>query len=291
MKSLTPSRWILLTGLSGAGKNTALKILEDQGYAAIDNLPVDLLPGLIELLKKSQKTLTKLVLGLDIRARDFLKHPSQALEAFHQENIFPQLIFLDCSDQVLIQRFSESRRPHPLSIKGQTLQRAIHKERELLQEIKFHAHKIFDTSQLHIHELKRQIHQYLSKNERTAPLNIHLLSFGFREGVPPEADMVFDVRFLKNPHFEPQLRSRSGTNASVKKFVFEQKDAQLFLKKILDLLIFLIPRFLQEGKSHLTLAFGCTGGKHRSVAMVETLAEKLSQKGWDLARIHRDLND
>lgn len=288
-KPQATTRWILLTGLSGSGKTSALKILEDQGFSVIDNLPVALVPPLIHFFQRSRKNIPKLILGMDARGKDFLNSYHKVIQVLEEATIRPEILFFDCSARVLIQRFSESRRPHPLQKKRQTLSKAIAEEKKILQPLQEIATRVFDTSHMNVHQLKKALHRYLALSEKILPLTVNLVSFGFKSGTPPEADLIFDVRFLKNPYFEPRLKNRPGTSPSVKKFVLEQKDAQYFIQKVSSFLTFLIPRFQKEGKNQLTIGLGCTGGQHRSVALVEALQEKLSQKNWELAKIHRDL--
>jgi len=283
------TRWILLTGLSGSGKTTALKVLEDQGFSAIDNLPVQLLPSLIHLLQKTRVKIPKLVLGMDARGKDFLNSYQNVIQLFKEGGMRPEILFFDCNEKVLIRRFSESRRPHPLRKKRETLSKAIAEEKRILQPLREMASQVFDTSNLNIHQLKISVHRYLSRHQEIQPLNVNLISFGFKMGVPADADMIFDARFLKNPFFEPSLKNRLGTTPSIKKYVGNQKEAKVFMTKVSDLLSFLLPKFQKEGKTTLNIGFGCTGGKHRSVALVEILQEKLSKKNWEIAKIHRDL--
>ncbi len=283
------ARWVLVTGVSGSGKTAALKVLEDQGFFAIDNLPVALLSPLVQLLTRSQDSFPKIALGMDVRGKDFLTSYQEVLANLKIWGIRPEILFFDCAKKVLIRRYSESRRPHPLK-KGGTLLRAINEESKQLRPIKKLATHVFDTSSTSIHQLKENLLRYLSLKERLSPLQITLISFGYKFGLPAEADILLDTRFLNNPYFVPKLKNVNGTKPSVQKFVLNQKNARIFLRKVIPLLKFLIPLFEKEGKTRLTVAFGCTGGKHRSVAIVETLKKNLKLTGYDLNAVHRDVS-
>lgn len=280
--------WILVTGLSGAGKSTGLKVLEDEGYFTIDNLPLALLPSLLGILKKSPRHFPRVVLGMDARETDFLTTPNQVLHLLREAGIKPAILFFECQIPVLIRRYSESRRPHPLG-KGSSLAKAITKEQRALAPLRELATKVIDTTHLTIHDLKQTLRHFVHGPGREPKFAVNLLSFGFKNGLPPEADLVLDVRFFQNPFFVPALKRLDGRSPSVQKFVLEQSSAKVFLKRTLDLLRFLLPHYQKEGKAQLTLAVGCTGGKHRSVAIVETLAKRLLDRRWTLQKIHRDI--
>jgi len=280
--------WILVTGLSGAGKSTALKVLEDEGYFNIDNLPVALLPSLVAMLKKSPRHFPRVVLGMDAREKDFLDRPNEILHLLRDAGIKPKILFFECQIPVLIRRYSESRRPHPLG-KGSSLAKAIGKEQVALAPLRELATRVFDTTTLNIHDLKQALRHFLHGPGREPKFTVHLLSFGFKNGLPPEADLVLDVRFFQNPFFVPALKRLDGRSPSVQKFVLEQKSAKVFLKRTVDLLRFLLPQYQKEGKAQLTVAVGCTGGKHRSVTIVEALAKRLKDRRWTLQKIHRDI--
>ncbi len=288
MKKPGSIRWILLTGLSGSGKTTVLKMLEDQGFFTIDNLPFELLPSLIQLLKRSKKNFPRIVLGMDVREKKFLEHYTEFLQTLRGSRIHPEIIFLESRDDVLIRRFSENRRPHPLG-RQYSLPKAIAEERRLLRPLKKSATRIYDTSEMNVHILKKAVRQYLNPARNAHSLALNLLSFGFKYGPPLEADIFFDVRFLANPYFVPKLKDLDGRARSVQNFVLKQKDAKTFLKQVINLLKFLVPRYQKEGKSYLTVAFGCTGGKHRSIAIVEGLGKKLGRKKAALKIVHRDI--
>lgn len=289
MKKKPPHRrWILVTGLSGSGKSTALKILEDQGFFAIDNLPVALLPSLVQMLRPSKTHFPRVALGMDAREKGFLNYHAQVLQALADSGVEPEVLFLDSSEKVLIRRFSESRRPHPLGKQG-SLAQAIAEEKHRLQRLKKIATKVLDSSGMSVHDLKKALKNYLHPQKPVPAYSITLISFGFKHGIPAETDLFFDVRFLDNPYFVPRLKNLDGRSRSVKNYVLKQKDAKIFLRHLMSFLKFLLPRYQKEGKNHLTVALGCTGGKHRSVALAEELRLLLKRKGWETATLHRDL--
>lgn len=277
-----------MTGLSGAGKTTALKVLEDEGYFSIDNLPLGLLPSLLGMLKKSRRHFPKVVLGMDAREKNFLDSYPEVLNALREAGIRPEILFFECQPAVLIRRYSESRRPHPLGRRS-SLAKAIAEEQRRLAPLRDKATKIFDTTEVNIHSLKSMLRRYLHGSAKKPKFEVHLLSFGFKNGLPAEADLVFDVRFFQNPFFVPQLKGLDGRSRPVQKFVLEQKIAKTFLAQVLKLLKFLLPLYQKEGKSQLTIAVGCTGGRHRSVAVVEALGKKLRGPRWELQTLHRDI--
>ncbi|HKY64416.1 MAG TPA: RNase adapter RapZ [bacterium] len=280
-------RWILVTGLSGAGKTTALKVLEDEGYFPIDNLPTALLSSLTKLLKKSKRHFPKVVLGMDAREKGFLTHYEDVLRALHQANVYPRIFFFEARPEVLIRRYSESRRPHPMAKAG-GLARAIAEEARRLAPLKEKADLVFDTSAMNIHLLKQAIRSGLYGRGKKPPFVVRLVSFGFKHGLPSEADIVLDVRCFENPYFVPRLKRLDGRSPAVQRFVLGQKSAQGFLKQTLKLLKTLLPLYEKEGKSQLTVAFGCTGGCHRSVAIVEAVKKGLKDRRWEVRWEHRD---
>jgi len=280
-------RWILVTGLSGAGKTTALKVLEDEGYFPIDNLPTALLSSLTKLLKKSKRHFPKVVLGMDAREKGFLTHYEQVLRTLHEAGVKPRIFYLECRPEVLIRRYSESRRPHPMAKAG-GLARAIAEETRQLAPLKEKADLVFDTSSMSIHLLKQAIRVELRGKGKKPRLLVRLVSFGFKHGLPSEADIVLDVRCFENPYFVPRLKRLDGRSPAVQRFVLGQKSAQGFLKQTLKLLKTLLPLYEKEGKSQLTVAFGCTGGRHRSVAIAEAVKKGLKDRRWESRIEHRD---
>jgi len=280
---------VIISGLSGAGKSAAIKCFEDIGFFCVDNLPPPLLPKFVELCLAPGSEVARVALGLDIRNRDFLNAFHDIYEMLCKEGYPVELLFIEAKDEVLIRRFSESRRPHPLG-RGRAISEGILEEREKLSGLRNIAHQIIDTSDLSPSELKKTITQDYVLQEGGNPLHISLISFGFKFGVPSDLDMLFDVRFLKNPYFQRELRFQTGDDKPVQEFVYAQKESEIFITKLVDLLDFLIPLYEHDGKSYLTLGIGCTGGKHRSVSIVNLLNEVLKQKGREISARHRDIH-
>ncbi|MCC6998834.1 MAG: RNase adapter RapZ [Deltaproteobacteria bacterium] len=277
-------RIVVVTGMSGAGKSTALKALEDLGFYCADNLPMPLLKQFVELLGQI-KNLAKVALVVDARAGEFLGGFQAVFEAIRSAGHTVEVLFLDAPDQVLLRRFSETRRRHPLG--GDDLRKGIDEERRLLGGLHdYPGAAVVNTDGLNVHQLKGIVQERYGKRE--GALGITLLSFGFKLGLPPEADVVFDVRFLPNPYFEPTLTSRTGLETAVQDFVLGSPDAEAFLGLAERMLRFTIPRYEREGKAYLTIAIGCTGGRHRSVSIVEELARRLGAVHSITVR-HRDL--
>ncbi len=264
---------IVITGMSGSGKTTAVRALEDAGWFCIDNLPAPLLMKVTEL----GETRDQLAFVVDVREQKFLKDAPQVLEEARRAGHKVEVLFLDSSDEALSRRYSETRRRHPLSGSGGVAE-GIARERELLRPLRDHAEHVLDTSTLTVHELRRQVTQRFGSS---APgLSLTVMSFGFKYGVPSNADMVLDVRFLPNPYFVPELKALTGKDPRVASFVLDRPDAWVFLDKSFEFLEFLVPRYQKEGKSYVTVAIGCTGGKHRSVAIASALAQRLKQSGF-----------
>lgn len=279
---------IILSGLSGSGKSTALRTLEDLGFFCVDNLPILLLPMFIELCQNSTFEISRVALVMDVRERSFLKDFKHIFEKLLQAHHAPVLIFLECEDSILVQRFSETRRQHPLS-EGGTVLDGIMRERSMLKEIKSMSDHIVDTSAWNIHELKKTIEDYfhgISKRD----MILTFLSFGFKYGVPHEADIVIDVRFMPNPHFVPELKNFTGNDDAVVQYVLSRQDAREFVDRLRDFLLFQLPLFEREGKSYLTVAIGCTGGKHRSVAVVNILQAFFLEHRPGVYAQHRDID-
>jgi UPF0042 nucleotide-binding protein len=262
--------------------------LEDLGFFCVDNLPILLLPMFIELCQSSTFEISRVALVMDVRERNFLKDFKHTFERLLHEHHAPVLIFLECEDSILVQRFSETRRQHPLS-EGGTVLDGIMRERSMLKEIKSLSDHIVDTSEWNIHELKKTIEDYfhgISKRDMT----LTFLSFGFKYGVPHEADIVIDVRFMPNPHFVPELKNLTGNDESVMQYVLSRQDAREFVDRLRDFLFFQLPLFEREGKSYLTVAIGCTGGKHRSVALVNILKAFFLEHRPGVYAQHRDID-
>jgi UPF0042 nucleotide-binding protein len=277
---------VILTGLSGSGKSTILKTFEDLGYYCVDNLPVQLIQVFSELHLYGGGDINRAALLVDAREGDQLKNLPALYKKIHRE-VDCALVFIEASDDALLRRYSETRRPHPLGSNG-SLRDQFRQERELMAPIRKLADVVIDTSKFNVHELRQFIMRRFQKRARR-PLMISVVSFGYRYGIPVDADLVFDVRFLPNPHFVPGLRKFSGKDAKVAKYVRSFPQTQQFLKRIEGLLTYLIPHYIREGKSYLTIAVGCTGGRHRSVMMADSITSALASRGYTVKAVHRDL--
>jgi len=282
-------RVVILTGVSGSGKSTALRALEDAGWYCIDNLPVKLLDKLVELARQTGGQLPRVALVVDARDLRFLPEAPRLIEETRSRGTPVEVLFFDASDEALVRRYSETRRRHPLAGDDGSVPEGIAAERQALEPLRAVAGEVVDTTRLNVHELRRFV---LSRFVESEPqrMGVTVVSFGFRNGVPSHADLVLDVRFLPNPYFVPELRPQSGLDPKVRDHVLGQADTQTFLEKLGDFGAFLLPRYRAEGKSYLTVAIGCTGGRHRSVAIAEELARRL-RKGGTPARVwHRDVD-
>jgi UPF0042 nucleotide-binding protein len=279
---------VIITGLSGSGKSTAIKALEDVGFFCVDNLPVALLPKFLELRAYSDLEISKLALVMDIREKDFVSTYSDVLDRLRGLGYRFEILFLEASEEILLRRYSETRMHHPLA-RGRSLLEAIHNERAQLEGLKGISDKVIDTSHYNVHELKAVILGHVLKAIQTGHVEVHVLSFGYKYGIPHDADLVIDVRFLPNPYFVPELKRLDGMAPEVKAFVKRWDETQIFLKKYLDLLDYLIPLYEKEGKSYLTVAVGCTGGKHRSVAIADEIFQYLNHKTDHINLVHRDI--
>jgi RNase adapter protein RapZ len=281
-------RIIVVTGMSGSGKSTAVRVLEDEGFSCIDNLPVTLFPKFIELIGKSREQVSGVVLVMDIRSLDFISGYTATFEEIRTLGHSIELFFCDATDEILIRRFSETRRRHPAA-GFQSVPDAVRFEREQLAGLHRLADKIFDTSETNVHQLREQVLAHVRGCAESSEMTVHLQSFGYRYGLPLESDMVFDVRFLPNPHFVPELKRFTGLHPAVRDYVLEKQSTMTFITRVEELLEFLTPRFRSEGKSYLTISVGCTGGKHRSVAVTEGLARLFSSLNVRLKITHRDM--
>jgi len=277
---------VIVTGISGAGKASALKAFEDLGFHAVDNLPLELLPDFAELVGKSAE-IESAAIVVDVREGQTLDRLPEILK--HIKTVLTtSVVFLDAQDAVLVRRYSETRRPHPLS-RSETVSRSIVEERQLLDPIRNVADILIDTSNFNVHELRAHIQTRFGHEDQAKHLLVSCLSFGFKNGVPLDADMVFDVRFLPNPHFVPEFRKKTGMDPKVAEYVRSFPQTVEFLGRVTDLMLYLLPHYVQEGKSYLTVAFGCTGGQHRSVMMAEEMAVRLKEAGYHVKAIHRDI--
>lgn len=279
-------RVVILTGVSGSGKSTALRALEDAGFYCVDNLPIVFLEKLLELSAHTAGEVTRIALVVDAREGRFLSEAPRVIEEVRRRGTRVEVIFFDATDDALLRRYSETRRRHPLGTGS--VPEGIAAERKALEGLKEIADEVVDTSSLNVHELKRLVHARFVEGE-VEKMGVTVVSFGFRYGLPSHADVVLDVRFLPNPYFVPELKPYPGTDARVSEFVLSQADARAFLDRSLDLCNFLLPRYRAEGKSYLTIAIGCTGGRHRSVAVAAAMAAALHAAGSDVRLWHRDL--
>jgi RNase adapter protein RapZ len=282
-------RIVIVTGMSGAGKSTALKMLEDMGFYCVDNLPIRLIEKFVELIQGGGTEAKDIALGIDIRNPEFIGLMSDVIERLKQEDIDCKVLFLQASDECLIKRYKETRRSHPL-LQGQRVEVGIEKERTLMAGLLAQADYVINTSQLLTRELKTQLEDILLKGFDYKSLFVTVLSFGFKYGIPTDADLVFDVRFLPNPYYFESMRPLTGNDAPVRDYVMSSDTAKVFLEKLTDMVTFLIPHYIDEGKSQLVIAIGCTGGKHRSVTIANALYEKLKGKeGYGLRLDHKDI--
>lgn len=281
-------RFVIVTGLSGAGKSSVLKMLEDSGYFCVDNLPVPLIMKLAQLTIKERTDIDKIALGVDIRSGQPLSELEDIFEKLRANCYNYEILFLNASTKVLVKRFKETRRNHPLSGNNR-IDYGIEIERKELEFLKKRADYIIDTSQLLVRELKVEIDKIFVKNEKYNNFYITIVSFGFKYGIPMDSDLVFDVRFLPNPYYEPELRYLSGNDKLVSGYVMAHSAAKEFLDKIYDMLTFLIPNYILEGKNQLVISIGCTGGKHRSVTLANAIAGKMSELEYGLKVEHRDI--
>jgi len=279
---------IIITGLSGSGKSTAIDALEDAGFFCIDNLPVILLPKFLEFRAETGSEITKLALVMDLREEEFIQRYPDIFTKLRQEGYLFEILFLEASTEVLLRRYSQTRRKHPLS-EAKSLLEGIQAERKELKDLREIADLIIDTSNYNVHELKEIILNHVLKAVPAKRMKIYLLSFGFKYGIPHDADLVIDVRFLPNPHFVQELRNLDGTSPKVKEFMDRWKETHIFLKKYLDLLNYLIPHYEKEGKSSLTIAVGCTAGTHRSVSIADAIYRELKKTTNLITLNHRDI--
>jgi len=277
---------VIVTGISGAGKASALKDFEDLGYHAVDNLPLELLPDFAGLVRKSAE-IESAVIVVDVREGQTLDQLPDILKRV--KTLLPtRVVFLDAQDAVLVRRYSETRRPHPLR-RSETVWRSIVEERQLLDPVRNLADTLIDTSNFNVHELRAHIQARFGHQDQSKQLLVSCLSFGFKNGVPLDADMVFDVRFLPNPHFVPEFRKLTGLDPKVAAYVRGFPQSREFLDRVTELMLYLLPHYVEEGKSYLTVGFGCTGGQHRSVMMAEEISKRFKKAGYQAKAVHRDI--
>lgn len=282
-------RFVIVTGMSGSGKRTAMKMLEDIGFYCVDNLPVPLIEKFVDLVTAPRSEVSKVALGLDVRADQPFGDVETILEKLKSDQYIFEILFLEASDAVLLKRYKESRRLHPLSLEGR-VEEGIHRERKILENIRCKADYVIDTSNLLTRELKEEIDHIFVKNEEYNSLMLSILSFGFKNGIPADADLVFDVRFLPNPFYIDELKHKTGMDQEVQDYVMAFPEAEEFLHKLVDMLQFLIPNYVKEGKHQLVIGIGCTGGKHRSVTLANELYDRLKDQGnYGIKLYHRDV--
>lgn len=284
-------RFVIVTGMSGGGKSTALKLLEDAGFYCVDNLPVPLIEKFIELVETPNAEIQKVALGLDVRTDQNFDETNSSLSQLRKNGYHFEILFMDANDNILIKRYKETRRKHPLAEgRDGRLEDGIRREREVLQKIKEQADYIIDSSKLLTRELKEELERIFLKNEEFNNLIVSIMSFGFKHGIPQDADLVFDVRFLPNPFYLDELKHLTGNDKPVQDYVMQCPEAEIFLKKLQDMLEFLIPGYIKEGKHQLVVAIGCTGGQHRSVTLANEIYARMRNKGnYGLNISHRDV--
>ncbi len=285
-------RFVIVTGMSGGGKSTALKLLEDAGFYCVDNLPVPLIEKFIELVETPNAEIQKVALGLDVRTDQNFDKTNETLFQLRKKGYHFEILFMDANDTTLIKRYKETRRKHPLAYKkGERLEDGISKERKILKEIKEHADYILDSSKLLTRELKAELDRIFLANEEFNSLMVNVISFGFKNGIPQDADLVFDVRFLPNPFYIEELKHQTGNDKAVQDYVMQCSEAEAFLQKLSEMLEFLLPGYVKEGKYQLVIAIGCTGGQHRSVTLANELYSRMKNKGnYGLNISHRDIH-
>lgn len=279
---------VVVTGLSGAGKSTAIKAFEDLGYYCVDNLPPVLLPKIVEVISEARGEGARVALGVDIRGKEFLPDLARVLDVLREGRSAVHVLFLDAADDALVRRFSETRRKHPLAAR-EGAKEAIRKERVILSPLREMADAVIDTSQFTVHQLRDALVRRFHR-EGAGGLQVSVISFGYRYGLPVEADMIMDVRFLPNPNFVPALKRHTGLDRGVREYVLRARPTRTFLRRLSDLLLFLLPLYRKEGKAYFTLGVGCTGGRHRSVAVAEALGKILGKREGSATVVHRDLS-
>lgn len=282
-------RFVVVTGMSGGGKSTALKVLEDAGYYCVDNLPVSLIEKFMELISMPGSEITKVALGLDVRADQTFEHTTSVLEQLRAKGYSFEILFLEASESTLIRRYKETRRVHPLALEGR-VEDGVRREKNALETIRGKADYVIDTSNLLTREFKAEMDRIFVRNESYGNLMVTVMSFGFKHGIPADADLVFDVRFLPNPFYIAELKHKTGNDREVQDYVMGFSEADTFLDKLTDMLDFLMPNYVKEGKYRLVVAIGCTGGKHRSVTLANALYARLQNRGqYGVKLYHRDM--
>ena len=283
-------RFVIVTGMSGGGKSTVLKMLEDAGFYCVDNLPISLVEKFVELISMPNSEVSKVVLGLDVRSDQSFKDATRVLETLKQKGYQFEILFMDADEKVLIKRYKETRRVHPLAPDGR-VEDGIRMERKVLENIRKHADYVIDTTNLLTRELKEELHRIFVENEEYNSLMVTVMSFGFKYGIPADADLVFDVRFLPNPFYIDELKHKTGNDKEVQDYVMNNEESAIFMDKLTDMIQFLIPNYVKEGKYRLVIAIGCTGGKHRSVTLANELYKRMKDAGkYGIKLYHRDVD-
>ena len=280
-------KFIIVTGLSGSGKSEAMRSLEDMGFYCVDNLPPALIPKFAELCYQSNSTIDKVALGIDVRGRKFFKALHESLNVLRKDKYPFEILYLDCSDDILLKRYKMTRRNHPLAINRQ-IPEGIKIERTILEPLKEIADCIIDTSNMKPKDLKEEISKIYANGEVNNNLNISVVSFGFKHGIPSDSDLVFDVRFLPNPYYVEELRNKTGDDQEVRDYVMDSEISHQFYDKLLDMINFLVPQYIKEGKHHLVISIGCTGGRHRSVTICNLISDELMKQDYRVVKKHRD---
>ena len=282
-------RFVIVTGMSGGGKSTALKMLEDAGFYCVDNLPISLIEKFVELVSVPGSEINKVALGLDVRADQSFEETTRILDQLKEKGYDFEILFMDANETSLIKRYKETRRIHPLAADGR-VEDGVKRERKVLENVRKNADYVLDTSKLLTRDLKEELDRIFIKNEEYNSLMVTVMSFGFKHGIPADADLVFDVRFLPNPFYIDELKRKTGNDREVQEYVMGFPEAESFMEKLTDLIQFLIPNYVKEGKYQLVIAIGCTGGKHRSVTLANALYQKLcNEKAYGIKIEHRDI--
>lgn len=280
-------KFVIVTGLSGSGKSEAMRALEDMGFYCVDNLPPALITKFAELCYQPNSSIDKVALGIDIRGRKFFEALHESLNYLQKQDYKYEMLYLDCSDDVLLKRYKMTRRNHPLS-KNVQIPEGIKMEREIMEPLKSLSDSIIDTTNMKPKDLKEEIEKIFSTGEENSKLTISLVSFGFKHGIPADCDLVFDVRFLPNPYYIEELRPKTGDDQDVRDYVMNSKISEEFYEKLSDMIQFLVPQYIEEGKHHLVIGIGCTGGRHRSVTISNMIYDELINKGYRVVKKHRD---
>lgn len=284
-------RFVVVTGMSGGGKSTVLKMLEDAGFYCVDNLPISLIEKFVELISLPNSEISKVVLGLDVRSDQSFADATRTLEQLRTKGYQFEILFMDADENVLIKRYKETRRVHPLAVDGR-VEDGVRSERKVLENIRRNADYVIDTTNLLTRELKAELDRIFVENGEYNSLMVTVMSFGFKYGIPTDADLVFDVRFLPNPFYIEELKQKTGNDKAVQDYVMKQEESEIFMGKLIDMIQFLMPNYIKEGKYRLVIAIGCTGGRHRSVTLANELYKRMKDKGtYGMKLYHRDVEN